>query len=137
MQQASKVKQESEPSDIDSGLLSKTTSTCSSHSESELSSASRSVTPVRLRTTSPALQNPNSVSSPLLAEQIVSDQQSDLLSPSQIDSQINHESIPMASSDQGTLGKLPSLTVTAWFTSEPNCVRIKLRFKHFLISHGI
>ena len=91
------MKQESEPSDIDSGPLSKTTSTCSSHSGSESSSAS----PVRLQTTSPALQSPSSVTSPLLAEQIVSDQQPDPLSPSHLDSQIDLENIPMASSDQG------------------------------------
>ena len=45
IQRALNRKRESEASDIDSGPLSKTTSTCSSQSESESSSASRSVTP--------------------------------------------------------------------------------------------
>ena len=74
IQRASRRRQESEPSDIDSGPLSKTTSTGSSYSESESSCPSRSVTPVHILT-SPTQPSLTSASSPVQMEPVVSDQQ--------------------------------------------------------------
>lgn len=78
----SSKRRESEASDIDSGPLSKTTSTCSSLSESESSSTSRSVTPVRSTLTT--CMTPTVLRSPISPEGISLDQHS--LSLSQLGS---------------------------------------------------